>query len=556
MDKYFDENINKKTNNYYFTQQLLYNQFGGKYKWKSFCHNGVMFPSSYKKHNIPVIYKGKKIVLKQDAEELATLYARYKDTEYIKNSTFRKNFWSDWKLTLDGSNIRDLESCDFSLIHKYIIDQREKQKEMTKEEKERRKKEREIKEEKYKFAIVDGIKQPVGNFRVEPPGIFIGRGCHPKLGKVKPRIYPEDIILNIGKECPIPGTLKGHHWGKIINDRKVEWLASWKDNITGKVKYVWLGNQSKFKAESDIKKFELSRKLKRKIKKIRDINNQNLSSSDINTRQVATALYFIDVLALRVGNEKSSDEADTVGVTSLRVEHIKLGDKNKVTLDFLGKDSIRYKKEFVVDNKVYKNLKEFISDKNKNRDLFDKVTSNDINRYLQGFMNNLTAKVFRTFNASYLFQKELNKVSKKISPDMDKNSQINMILDGFNKANIKVAILCNHQKKVSKNFNSQIEKFNERIKNEQKRLRKIKNIAKNEERRAKIKSKINELKAKRDMKIELKDVSLETSKVNYIDPRITVSFMKKHDLPIDKIFSKQLQTKFKWAFFVDSNWKY
>ena len=41
-------------------------------------------------------------------------------------------------------------------------------------------------------------------------------------------------------------------------------------------------------------------------------------------KQIATALYFIDHFALRIGNEKGDDVADTVGVTSLRVEHIEL----------------------------------------------------------------------------------------------------------------------------------------------------------------------------------------------------------------------------------------
>jgi len=34
------------------------------------------------------------------------------------------------------------------------------------------------------------------------------------------------------------------------------------------------------------------------------------------------AAYLIDKLALRVGNEKTEDEADTVGCCSLRKEHI------------------------------------------------------------------------------------------------------------------------------------------------------------------------------------------------------------------------------------------
>ena len=59
---------------------------------------------------------------------------------------------------------------------------------------------------------------------------------------------------------------------------------------------------------------------------------------------MATATYLIDKLALRVGNEKGDDEADTVGCCSLRCEHIKLegGNENKVSFDFLGKDSMRY----------------------------------------------------------------------------------------------------------------------------------------------------------------------------------------------------------------------
>lgn len=44
----------------------------------------------------------------------------------------------------------------------------------------------------------------MGNFRVEPPGLFRGRGEHPKMGKFKKRIYPRDITINIGKGVPVP----------------------------------------------------------------------------------------------------------------------------------------------------------------------------------------------------------------------------------------------------------------------------------------------------------------------------------------------------------------
>jgi len=71
---------------------------------------------------------------------------------------------------------------------------------------------------------------------------------------------------------------------------------------------------------------------------------------------LGTACYLIDILALRVGNEKTEDEADTVGCCSLRVEHIKFEDDNKITLDFLGKDSMRYLNTVIVENDVYNNL--------------------------------------------------------------------------------------------------------------------------------------------------------------------------------------------------------
>lgn len=92
-------------------------------------------------------------------------------------------------------------------------------------------------------------------------------------------------------------------------------------------------------------------------------------------RQRATAMYLIDKLALRAGNEKGDEEADTVGCCSLRFEHITLEQPNKVIFDFLGKDSIRYYNEVAVDNQVFKNLKLFKNEPKKEGDaLFDRLT--------------------------------------------------------------------------------------------------------------------------------------------------------------------------------------
>lgn len=90
-------------------------------------------------------------------------------------------------------------------------------------------------------------------------------------------------------------------------------------------------------------------------------------------RQRATAMYFIDKLALRAGNEKGDEEADTVGCCSLRCEHVTLLPPNKLVFDFLGKDSIRYYNEVQVDDQVYKNIRIFKGNKNDEDELFDRV---------------------------------------------------------------------------------------------------------------------------------------------------------------------------------------
>jgi len=46
---------------------------------------------------------------------------------------------------------------------------------------------------------------------------------------------------------------------------------------------------------------------------------------------------------------------------------------------------------------------------------------------------------------------------------------------------------------------------------------------------------------------ELRNVALSTSKLNYLDPRISVAFCKRINLPIERVFQKALREKFTWA---------
>jgi DNA topoisomerase-1 len=528
-------------------------QFGGKYKWTSLTHNGVLFHPEYKPHGIPLKYKtddNKIIEIKLDPviEEILMLYVKYIDTEYIKNKTFNKNFWHDFmKINGKKNEIKHLENCDFTdFINEYKRIKENNKAEKNNNNSDGNSNSNSNSEEIYKIAYVDGKLQTISNYRIEPPGIYIGRGNdNPNLGKIKKRINPENVTLNIGKDEKIPKTLDGHKWKKIIHDRTSEWIASWKDNVTGKIKYVRLDHTSDFKKNSDQNKFDLALKLKKKIKKIIKINTENLNSSDLKLKQIATSVYFIDKMALRVGNEKSNDETDTVGVTSLRLEHIVLKDNLNITLDFLGKDSIRYYNTIKIDSIVYNNLETFMKNKNSEDQLFDLINSNDINKYLQTFMKKLTAKVFRTYNASHLFQIEINKINKKYEgTDISKINKITL-KNEYNEANAKVAKLCNHQKNVSKTYKKQIDTINENIKELKKLLRTI--PKENTKKIKKIKDNIKKNKLKKKNKNNLKNISLNTSKINYIDPRITYAFIKKYNIPIDTIYTKVIQKKFKWA---------
>ena len=81
----------------------------------------------------------------------------------------------------------------------WCLQKAEERKNWTKEQKQELKQENEKILEEYGYCLMDAHKQRVGNFKIEPPGLFRGRGDHPKMGKLKKRIRPEDIIINIGK---------------------------------------------------------------------------------------------------------------------------------------------------------------------------------------------------------------------------------------------------------------------------------------------------------------------------------------------------------------------
>lgn len=569
-----------------------------KFKWSTLSHNAVMFPPEYEPHEIPLYYKGKPVPLSAKSEEIATFYAAKLDTDYTNKDTFNRNFFEDFRLSLKGTPayeiVLDLKHCDFKRIYNHLEAKKAEKKEVPASE---RKRIRELEADrckKYTVALVDGREEKVGNFRVEPPGLFLGRGEHPKMGRVKARIYPEDITVNIGENeeappCPMPD----HKWGLVVHKRDVTWLCGWKDSITGGSKYVWLAAGSAFKGMSDHAKFEKARKLGEHIERIRRDYREGWKSRGKEVRQRSVAMYLIDKLALRVGNEKGEEEADTVGCCSLRVEHVKFEPPRTVVFDFLGKDSIRYFNSVEVEKPVFDSLKLFVRSKQPSDEIFHRLTVTGLNDYLKSLMDGLSAKVFRTFNASHT----LDRLLQGTQVDDDVNNQ--MVF--YNQQNKEVAILCNHQRTLPKAHESQMGKLRSRKDEATEWLEELRKgrrelMARNletvevtqyvaekpklsddmdekaraaERKRAadaprlktiktkklsqldgaikQVSERLKKLKADMLVKEELKTVALGTSKINYLDPRITVAWCKKHNVPIEKVFPKTLLVKFAWA---------
>ncbi|KAJ9448283.1 DNA topoisomerase 1 [Diplonema papillatum] len=444
----------------------------GIVKWKTLEHAGPMFAGPYVPHGIPIKYEGVEFTMTPEEEEIATFFAIMRESHYYKKEQFRNNFFSCWTEVLRkrpaGKKIQKLALCNFDLIWEKHLQEREIKKSLPIDVKKKQREELAKELEKYRWVLWDGRKEKVANPRVEPPGLFQGRGQHPRMGMVKKRIMPEDITINCQDKANPPPPPAGHKWGEVITDNTVSWLCKWWDTNTGDTKYVMLDRSGVLKQWGDREKFEKARRLKDKIAEVRADYTAGFKSKDERRLQMSVAMYFIDILALRVGGEKGEDEADTVGCCSLRYEHVKpftrgegVDKKFFLHFNFLGKDSIRYVNDMEVAEEVHALVGRLLKGKDaravKENQLFDLVTPTDLNKHFKRFMDGLSAKVFRTYNASYL----LDKIFWNEPVDSSITEAEKLVY--FNEANTKVAVLCNHQKSVAKGHEAVKEGMEKRI---------------------------------------------------------------------------------------------
>ncbi len=493
--------------------------------WKTLSHNGVHFPPLYEPDGLSITVKGKPVALTPLAEEMAYQLAKKKDTPYVQDPVFTSNFMADFTLQLPpwckGAKFSEV---DFSQLYAKVDREKAAKDAMAKEEKKAlavsRKEQREALRAKFGRAVLDGKEVDFANYMVEPPGLFMGRGQHPYRGKWKPRVIQSDVVLNLGESSPVPPG----SWKEVVHDHDSMWMAKWVDKLTDKEKYVWLHESTPIQQSRSRAKYDKALRVGSNLDRLRARMARDLDSKDERVRQVATVCYLIDTMGMRVGDEKDEDEADTVGASTLRVEHVKV-DGLRAEFDFLGKDSVAWTKSETVPPSVARNLKEFSRGKRPEEEIFHNVSSGMVNQYLSSIVKGASAKVFRTYHATERAREVLGSKDLADHDDLDK-------LYHAKEANLQAAVFCNHQRTPPKTWEESLRKKKEKLRAAE---------AKGDPKR------VARLRREVDFFVRTKNYNLNTSMKNYIDPRVVKSWCDYVGLDWAKVYSKSLQRKFSWV---------
>jgi DNA topoisomerase-1 len=484
-------------------------------------HNGVLVPAAYEGKGLTIKVKGNEIKLTTEQEEMVVAWAKKVGTPYVEDKVFARNFHKDFSEKL-GITVKPGD-VDFQEIVALVEEERERKKNLPKEEKKRlaaeRKETREANKKKYGYAYVNNEPMELANYVAEPSSIFMGRGQHPMRGSWKQGPSKNDIILNLSPDAPRP---EGD-WNEIAWEPEAIWVARWQDKLSGKMKYVWFSDSCSFKQQKEIEKFDKAVEFRQKLPQVKRHIQKNLESDDLKRRKTATVCFLIDKLKIRVGDEKDPDEADTVGASTLRKEHIKINGDGTVSFNFLGKDSVPHIFITKLPEVVIRNLEEFSS--NTESALFDGVGSSQVSEFLDEVMTGLSAKVFRTLYASDAVKTKLDKSPVEAEePEYVKKYVATM-------ANLEAAKVCNHKRTISKTWKSSLEKKKDRLTVLNKRAR---------DAQAKIKQKIREGTKKQEEQMAKHEERLRAVEAKLEEVKLQLETKKNEDKDVSDL-SKRLK---------------
>jgi len=551
-------------------------------------------------HGLVLTIRGEPVVLSPHQEEMALAWAKKLGTPYAEDSTFMRNFLADFGQALGLEAPLAPDEVDFEPALRIVEAERRAREALSKEERKalaaERKARREELREQYGYALVNGERTELANYVVEPSGIFMGRGQHPLRGRWKAGARHEDITLNLSPDAPPPPDA----WGEIVWQSDSMWVARWKDKLSGKLKYVWLGDTASIKQKREARKFDKAHRLHANLDQVRAQIKADLEHEDPKQRMLATACHLIDVLCLRVGDEKDPSEADTVGATTLRPEHVTLHDDGLAEFRFLGKDSVLWHKKIELSSVVRRNLEELLRNarpSNPNSDkshptrdkpqIFPDISSRDVNAYLSDILPDLTAKVFRTHHATVAVRVSLE------DSGVEADDPDHVKWEAASLANLEAAVLCNHTKKAPASWPrsrqryrerqekaaERVNKYRERLKEQREALATLRQEARQEReaadpaKRTKVKARYDKRIATAQRRVERTQGMLEraqiardkiksqasiaakkrtwnlgTSLKSYIDPRIYYEWGQEVEYDVlEAYYPKALRRKFAWV---------
>ena len=191
---------------------------------------------------------------------------------------------------------------------------------------------------------------------------------------------------------------------KINLNKKAKVLAIGYDNKK-RAQYVY---NKKFTEKMKKKKFNDLYLFGLQYKRINTDINKNLKlDSNEKLKQVSMILKLIMDCDFRVGNDEYLRQNNSYGVSTLKNKHI-LVNKDKVTIDFIGKKSVRntcdvnnktIKKHLKTKKKTIKNNARIFTYKKDESNIKFNVHSTDVNSYIKQF-GNFSSKDFRTWSAN------------------------------------------------------------------------------------------------------------------------------------------------------------
>ena len=153
----------------------------------------------------------------------------------------------------------------------------------------------------------------------------------------------------------------------------------------------------------------------------KDLKYTNLSINKLtkfSKRKVMAAMFKImKYTNIRIGNKKYLDSNNSIGLTTLKKEHLKINN-NDICLIFKGKSGIQH--NLVIINKdlvnfikeLHKTPGDWLMQYQNSKGEFIRINSADMNAYLQSIIGKeFTCKDFRTHSANINFLKHIQNIT-------------------------------------------------------------------------------------------------------------------------------------------------